>query len=370
MRYAVIMAGGSGTRLWPMSRAQQPKQLIPFIDGESLLQIAVDRLKGLVPDGHVYICAGQRHREAILRDVRGADADRYLAEPQGRDTLNAVGYTAAVIGRDDPEAVIGVFTADHLIKPVDRFQRIVRSGYDVAESDARCLVTFGVEPTQAATSYGYLMLGAPVGGAGAGGGQARVVDEFKEKPDARTAGGYLSAGADKFLWNSGMFVWRAAALLDCIRRYEPQNYEGLERIAGAWDGSNRTKVLEEVYPTLKKISVDYAVMEPASRDPQVMVAAVPMPLTWLDVGSWPAFSQTCANDKNGNALAADHHLEVDAKNTLIASSEPGHLIATVGCEDLLIVHTRDATLVCRRDRAEDIRKLHEMVGEKFGGQWV
>jgi mannose-1-phosphate guanylyltransferase len=360
MRYAVIIAGGSGTRLWPMSRTTLPKQLIPLIGGRSLLEIAVARLEGLLPPERCFVCAGQTHAEAIVGALPQLGAGQFLGEPCGRDTLNAVGFSAAVLARRDPEAVIGVFTADHVIEPVDRFREIVAAGYAVVERHPETLLTFGIAPTGAATGYGYLELGEAFEAS------ARRLRQFREKPDIETARQYVAAGPERFLWNSGMFVWRADTLLDCIRRYLPENYAGLMRIADAWDGPRRQGVLEEVYPALKKISVDYAVMEPASRDAAVAVAAIPMTLRWLDVGSWPSFAETCPRDERGNALAAGRTLLLDTHDTLAASSDPNHLIATIGCENLLIVHTPDATLVCRADCADAIKELHGQVAERYG----
>jgi len=362
MRYALIMAGGSGTRLWPMSRASLPKQLIPFINGKSLLQLAFDRLEGLVPAQNRYICAGQGH-EAMIREALSLPAEQFLGEPTGRDTLNAVGYSAAIIARRDPEAVIAVFTADHIIEPIDQFLKIVDHGFRLAEQQANTLVTFGIAPTAAATGFGYLQLGEAVDES------ARVVQQFKEKPALETAQQYFEAGPERYLWNSGMFVWRASTLLDCICRYTPENLAGISKIAAAWDTPQQSAVLDEVFPCLAKISVDFAVMEPASRDPLVRVAAVPMPLTWLDVGSWPMFGETCQKDEQGNTTAA-RTLLLNTRNTLAASNDPEHLIATIGCEDLIVIHTPDATLVCHKDRAESIKELHRLVGERFGKRMV
>jgi len=360
MRYAVIIAGGSGTRLWPMSRAAMPKQLIPFIGGQSLLEIAVERLEGLLPPKRCFVCAGQCHAEAIGRALPRLGPGQFLGEPCGRDTLNAVGFSAAILARRDPDAVIGVFTADHVIEPVEQFRTIVDAGYAVVERHPETLLTFGIAPTGPATGYGYLELGEAFDKS------ARRLRQFREKPDLETARQYFTAGPERFLWNSGMFVWRADTLLDCIRRYSPENHAGLMQIADAWNGAGRQATLEEVYPTLKKISVDYAVMEPASRDAAVAVAAIPMPLRWLDVGSWPAFAETCPRDEHGNALAAGRTLLLDTHGTLAVSSDPDHLIATIGCEDLIVVHTPDATLICRADCTDAIKELHGQIAERYG----
>lgn len=378
MRYAVIMAGGSGTRLWPMSRRVLPKQLIPFLDGQSLLRVAFDRLDGLVDPAQRYVCAGHPHREAVLATLPELDDRRFLGEPTGRDTLNAVGLTAAVLAARDPEAVFAVFTADHVIEPVERFREIVAAGFDLVDRHPNTLVTFGITPSYPATAYGYLQLGPAYEGATAGGATndgaappaaaARVVELFREKPPREQAEQYLREGSNRYVWNSGMFVWRAATLLECIGRYEPAARAGLDAIAAAWDTPDRTTTLERVFPALPKISIDRAVMERAAGDPAIGVAAIAMPVQWLDVGSWPAFAATCPRDGENNALSAGRTLLLDTADCLVASNQPDHLVAVVGCQNLVVVHTADATLVCSMEMAERIKDVQQTAHDRFDGQ--
>ncbi|MEM7228508.1 MAG: sugar phosphate nucleotidyltransferase [Planctomycetota bacterium] len=352
MRYGMIMAGGAGTRLWPMSKPEQPKQLLPLMHGRSLLEIAAARLGGIVEDQHRFICTGERYRAAIRERMPDIGDDQILGEPEGRDTLNAVAYTAAVLHRQDPDAVFAVLTADHLITPEDEFQRKVALGFDLVEDDPHRIVTFSITPTFAATGYGYVELGDEIDGFA----PATDAKQFREKPDAATAQSYLDAGT--FGWNSGMFIFHAGSVMETVKRFRPDHYEPMLAIASAWGGNHFRDVIGAEYPKLEKISVDYAIMEPASTDDTLKVVAVPMAVQWMDVGSWPSFGETLEHDANGNAAtSATRH--IDAKNVLCVSDDPKHLIATIGCEDLIIVRTKDATLVCAADRAEEVKQLAE-----------
>ncbi len=360
MRYAVIMAGGSGTRLWPMSRRRMPKQLVPFCDGRSLLQLAWERLEGLVEADRICICAAEAHRDAILKALPRMDPDLYIGEPMGRDTLNAVGLSATVLAKRDPDAVLAAVTADHVIGPVDAFRGYLDRGFTAVERSRRTMATFGITPTGPATGFGYLALGQSLSD-----GMVEV-REFKEKPEAPLAIEYFDAGPERYLWNSGMFVWHVQTLLDTIGRYEPETSAGLQRIADAWDTEARMAVLAATYPGLRKISVDYAIMERASRDPAYRIVAVPALLDWLDVGNWASFALTCPADESDNRLHAAAAIFHKCRKTLAASTDPNHLIAAVGCEGLVIVHTHDATLVCPAEMAEEVKYLTGLIERTLG----
>ena len=358
------MAGGSGTRLWPMSTGEQPKQLIPFVNGKSLLQVAFERLEGLVDMDKRYICAGYSHKEKILEGLKGFSEDQFIGEPTGRDTLNALAYSSAVLNSIDPDAVMAVFTADHIIEPVSEFLKIVDQGYRIAEQYDDTLVTFGIKPEHPATGFGYLELGSVLDG------NARVLRRFKEKPDLEQAEAYLEAGPEKYLWNSGMFVWKASTLLECVRKYEPETYADIMKITDALGSSSFETTLSDIYPGLKKNSIDFAVMEPSSKDPEYTVAAVPMPLTWLDIGSWTAYGDICGSDSEGNRFGLKNSLLVDSSNNTLASEVDDHLIAGLGIDNLIVIHTPRATLICPKDRDQDIKELYQAVKDKYGDEFI
>ncbi|MGD0768371.1 MAG: mannose-1-phosphate guanylyltransferase [Tepidisphaeraceae bacterium] len=363
MQYGVIMAGGSGTRLWPLSRADRPKQILPVVNGRSLLQLSYERLRGLFPPERIFVCTGTVHAQAVLENLPELPKENLLGEPMGRDTANAVGFSAAVLHGRDPDAVCAVVTADHVIEPVSQFQQSLNSAFQVTAARPRSLVTFGILPTYGHTGLGYVHRGESLGIEGA----YRVLG-FHEKPDKALADRFVESG--RYYWNSGMFVWRCDTVLNELAVHLPGSHKGLTQIAQAWGTPQQETVLRDVYPRLPKISIDYAVMEPASQEKgNASVVVVEMPVEWTDVGSWPALAEILPTDEHNNAVECKTGLFLDSDDNVIFSLDADHLISTIGLSDMIVVHSRDVTLICPKDQGQRVKELVAKAKEKFGDKF-
>lgn len=353
-RHAVIMAGGAGTRLWPLSREARPKQLLRLFGGKSLLRQSYERCRALLPDDSIYVITGLVHVDAVRNELSELPVENIFGEPCGRDTANAIGLAAAILHRRDPDGVMGIFTADHIITPVNRFAESIDQAFSTAENETNALVTLGIKPTSAHTGYGYIHRGEEVRPG------VYAVQAFKEKPGLASATKYFESG--DYSWNSGMFAWRLTTILEQLQKNLPQSYDPLQRVAEAWGTEECDRLLNEVYPKLIKISIDFAVMEHADR-----VLCVEMDCKWGDVGAWPALEAVIGVDSDGNVRAAQEIVNLGSQHNIIVS-EDNHLIATIGVEDLIIVHSPDATLVCTKRDAQHIKELVERVRKEFGEQ--
>jgi len=347
--YAVIMAGGAGTRFWPASRALRPKQLLPLAGGqgadeETLLAATVRRLAPLVTADRVVIVTGEHLAEATAKAVPGVPRSQILCEPAPRNTAPCIAWATATIMRLDPEAIVAVLPSDHFITDEEEFRRVLARALETAASGR--VTTVGIVPTRPETGYGYIEVGDAIAGTDG----AKSVARFVEKPDRARAETFVAGG--KHVWNAGMFFFRASDMGKLVERHLPELAAGVAKIDAAARAGSETEVLKAVFPTLPSVSIDTGVMEKAEG-----LAVVPGSFGWNDVGSWQSAWELGAPDAQGNALSAGA-IAIDAKNNLVRTLGTNKkVVALVGVNDLVVVETEDALLVIPRERAQDVRLI-------------
>jgi mannose-1-phosphate guanylyltransferase len=347
--YAVIMAGGGGTRLWPVSRRELPKQLLPLLDEQTLFQSTVTRLEKLFPPERILVVTVAEQASIMQEQAPEIPLENYLIEPAPRGTASVVGLAAAVLMQRDPEAMMAVLPSDHFIRNRDLFHYLLRAAFDVAEKGY--LVTLGITPNHPSTAYGYIQQGEALDGEFKY--PVYAVKRFIEKPDEQMAHQLLHTGDHS--WNSGMFIWRVDDILTEIKKQMPELSDAVTKISASWDTPRKNEVLEALWYDLKIETVDYGVMENAE-----LVAVLPAGgLGWSDVGSWDSLSEVLLPDMNGNIAQNAHHLAIDTHNSLVYSNDNERLVVTIGVDDMVLVDTGDVLLVCKSDQAQKVRDVVE-----------
>ena len=347
MLHAVIMAGGSGTRFWPASRADKPKQLLTLVGRESMLRQTFDRLGDLVAPAQTLIVTNRRLVGPIAEMFPELPSASIVGEPCKRDTAPCIGLAALLVSRDDPDATMAVLPADHVIRSADRFQDAIQQGAELVEKQKDRIVTFGIQPNYPAEIFGYIQRGARVD-VRQGDAPTFVVKRFREKPDTNTATEYLASG--DFYWNSGIFIWKAKTIIDALAARQPEMLAHLSTIVAAWGTPQRQEVFDREFTAIKGISIDYAVMEHAKN-----VAVIVAPYDWDDLGSWQALGRLAGSDHNDNTIQGKH-LGINTTGTIVRT-EGDHLVVTVGLKDMLVVHTPNATLVANKHDEEAVREV-------------
>lgn len=355
MLHLVIMAGGSGTRFWPESRRAHPKQFLTLAGNQSLIQQAARRCRPMIAPQQTWVVTGAAHGGETRRQLPEIPASQIILEPCGRNTAPCIGLAAMAIAQRDPGATILVTPADHLIRPEDSFRETVASAETLVSERPDASVLIGITPTAPATGYGYIERGQKSG-------CAFRVDRFREKPSRDTAEEFLRTG--RFYWNSGIFVWKAARLLELLREHQPTIGAILGRLEPVWSKPAWGQAFAEEFPRMPSISIDYAVLEPAAanRADDAGVYVLPATFEWNDVGSWQSLPDVLGRDENGNTTNGPSG-SLDTTGCVIRTTDE-HLVATIGLKDFVVVHTPDATLVAPRDDENALRRLVALLEEQ------
>ncbi len=351
------MAGGSGTRLWPLSRQTRPKQALRLVGERTMFQLAVERLEPLFPLEQVRVITAAEQVGVLLRQVPQLPGGNFMVEPMPRGTASAVGLGAVMLHHADPEATMAVLTSDHYIANTEVFRQVLAAAFQVAQQGR--LVTLGIKPTFASTGYGYIERGEPLGEFNDQ--VAYRVEAFREKPDQATAEMFLASG--QHTWNSGMFIWRVDRILAEFQRQMPRFYEQLMHIHSALGTDREHPVMGYEWPRVATQTIDYGIMEGAQE-----AAVLPADIGWSDVGSWATLLEILPGDEHGNVVIDAELLDVDTHRTLVYGNN--RLVATIGLGDLVVVDTDDVILICPRDRAQDVRKLVDKLRTGDGSRYL
>ncbi len=347
----IIMAGGKGERFWPYSRIDRPKQFLSIVGKKTLLQQTVSRASRLAELKDIYIITGREYVKIVKEQIGNLPDDNIIAEPVGRDTAPCIGLGYTYLKNERDDTVMVVLPADHLVTNEDQFCIVIERAAEAAYMQKK-LVTIGLKPSRPETGYGYIRYGAEIKSIP---GVYEVL-KFTEKPDLETALSFLQSG--DYLWNSGMFIWRLDVIREAYRKFLPDVYMGLEKVAEAMETEEEKKILQEVFPTLPRISVDYGIMEKSKE-----TLVVPASFGWDDLGSWTSLERVDKPDSDGNIFEGNV-LSMDTKNSIIRSNNQEKLIATLGIEDVIVVDTEDVLLVADKARTSDLKNLIEELKER------
>ncbi len=356
MNYAVIMAGGSGKRLWPLSRLKRPKQVLKLIQGKTLLGLCYDRLTPIFDPDHILVVTNAAYVDIVRDTLPDLPPENVVAEPIVRDTAGAISLAAAILSAKDPESTMAVVTADQTMEPVEAFQSVIRDALCFVDGQPERLVTFGIKPTFAATQFGYVRCAEGEAHAGCT-HPIRPVEAFVEKPDRETAQSYLASG--NTFWNSGLFVWKTKTILALLNQFLPDSTEPVEHLKAGWDTPQWDSTLQEWFPRLPKISIDFAVMEKAPH-----VSAIELDCQWADLGSFGALADVHKADADNNIVASAASALLDVTGSIVVTEQDGHMIAAIGVKDLILAHSPDATLVCHKDHADKLKALLEQIEQQ------
>jgi mannose-1-phosphate guanylyltransferase len=349
--YIVIRAGGRGARLWPYSTSKRPKQFCDLIGDETMIEMTLDRIEGLVPKHHIYISTNKDYKSLLAQILPKFPKQNIIIEPESRDTAAAVGLESTLIKHGDPEAIVASIGSDHAIKDKNKFREVLRDSFVFIKNNPDHLLTVGIEPTSAHTGFGYIEKGHELETHSKN--NFYIVRRFTEKPDQKTATKFIKT--KKYFWNGNLFIWKASNILDLIREYKPNIYKALSQIELTGSLATYEKSLYEIYPTIEKASIDTAVLEKYKH-----IAVVPVAMGWSDIGDWATLKQELSTSNDTN-LTKGSVVTSNAASNILYETVSGKLLAVVGLDDVAVIDTGEALLVCNLKVSQDVKTIVEKI---------